>query len=240
MSQTKQTERRWSDILYNMAEGATVSDTRPMENILSEKEVLMKAAEWAEQEGALHPSYFRYKENPELLTAKVETPLLLFHPDGVLAAYKLSVINDTGTYLGSAFVRPGDSSPLDGFVVTVMQDPPASERYNRCKHLISKREAVNLIKDQFPDSKNSEPVLVNNLFLEDNPNSNSSQFWYFTVSGTGGISEYIIDGTCSDFKPIPGDVLNLKAIKTGEGSAQLMNNKRRGADGTKRNAPRVL
>lgn len=43
-----------------MVPGAPVSDVRPLPNILSEQEILLKAADYAIAEGVLDPSYDEY------------------------------------------------------------------------------------------------------------------------------------------------------------------------------------
>jgi hypothetical protein len=65
---------------HYMVPGAPVSNERPLPNVLSEQEVLLKAAEVAIAEGVLDPSYYEYQNYPALLTAKIETPILVQTP----------------------------------------------------------------------------------------------------------------------------------------------------------------
>jgi hypothetical protein len=64
---------------------------------------------------------------------------------------------------------------------------------------MTKREAIRLMKSQFPDKQISDPIAVTGLHLEDSPHSDNHEFWYFTVvdnnngrSVTETPEEYII------------------------------------------------
>jgi hypothetical protein len=68
-------EERWAIMQeYYIVPGAPVSDERPLLNVLSEQEVLLKAADYAIAKGVLDPSYYAYQNNPALMTAKIEAP----------------------------------------------------------------------------------------------------------------------------------------------------------------------
>jgi hypothetical protein len=74
----KTPEEKWAIIQANMAPNVSVSAERPLPNVLSEKEILLKATDALAKEGAFDPSRYEYKENPALLAAKIETPILLY------------------------------------------------------------------------------------------------------------------------------------------------------------------
>jgi uncharacterized protein YcfL len=75
-------EETWETVQDYMAPGATVSSERPINGILSEQEVLLRATEYASKKGMLHPSYHVYEDQPELLTAKIEAPVLIYNFTG--------------------------------------------------------------------------------------------------------------------------------------------------------------
>jgi CDP-diacylglycerol pyrophosphatase len=71
-------EEKWEIIQeYCMASDASASTESPLPNVLSEQEVLLKAADFAIAEGVLDPSYYAYQTNPALMDAKIETPILM-------------------------------------------------------------------------------------------------------------------------------------------------------------------
>jgi hypothetical protein len=219
-------EEKWAIIQDYMAPFATVSNERPMPDILSEQEVLIKAVEYAARIGALDSSYYVYKDNPELLNARIETPILLFFPDGTPVSYFLTVVDDIGETLMDAFVRPGIDVDYDLFE-TSRSGMISNKPDYLSGHYITKREAVDLIQSQFPDSIVSDPIAVRNLFLEGNPHSNNSIFWYFTVTSNDRsiettFEEYIIDSIIMGFKMILGGVSGRSAISTGNGGSPYL------------------
>lgn len=183
-----------------LADGVILDDQRPMADILSEQEVLVKAANIAYNQGVLDPSYYLYEREPALLTAKIEAPILLHSPCGEPRGYMLHAVDEDGASLMEAFVKSEENVEVENFVSTLFEPLPSGREgeYDNL-YYITKREVNQYTQRRFPDKKiKNEPVAVTNLFLEDRPHSNSQIFWYFQVedqsrSVTSVIDEYIID-----------------------------------------------
>jgi hypothetical protein len=201
---------------YFMVPDAPVSNERPLPDVLSEQEVLLKAVDYAVAEGVLEPSFYAYEETPELMYAKVEVPILITNAaTGVPDAYMLTAVDDKGSLLAEvivncATVTNGEKFEYErGFAIS-----------NLSSHRITKQETVDLIQSQFPGSTISEPMMIGNLRLEDNPYSNRGFFWYFTVddnarSAADTGEEYIIEASIFGYRSIPGGVSNRAAINRG-------------------------
>jgi hypothetical protein len=216
-------EEKW-EILeeYYLVPGVPVSNERPLPNVLSEREVLLKAADHAIVEGVLDPSYYAYQDNPALMDAKIETPILITDSvSGDPYLYLLTAVDDTGVLLAEVFVHSSANvndetfEKRRGFGI-----PEASAHY------ITKREVVGLIQSQFPDGTTREPIAVNNLRLGDNPHSHRGLFWYFTVgensrSTVETSDEYVIAAGITGYRSISGGVSNRAAINLGRGSPHL-------------------
>jgi hypothetical protein len=204
---------KWEFIQDYMVPGAPVSNTRPMPNILSEQEVLLKAMDFINKEGALDTSYYEYQNHPALLSAKIETPVLVTDAEnGEPGWYLLTAVDNDGVFLARMSVnsainaRDEEFAGLRGFALP-----------NSLYHFITKREAAELIQSQFPDSKVSEPMAIENLRLEDDPSSHMFFFWYFTVNDNARDAvdagdEYIIATFIPGYTAIPGGVSNRAAI----------------------------
>ncbi|MDR0721832.1 MAG: hypothetical protein LBF75_03415, partial [Treponema sp.] len=207
---------------YYMVPGAPVSNRRPLPNVLSEQEVLLKAADYAIAEGVLDPSYYAYQTNPALMDAKIETPILVTDSvSGDPYMYLLTAVEDTGVLLAEVFVHSSANAHDEKFEKGRGFGIPETSA-----HYITKREAVELIQSQFPDGTTREPIAVNNLRLGDNPHSHRGIFWYFTVSkntrSTGEANEeYILASGITGYRSIPGGVSNRAAINLGRGSPHL-------------------
>jgi hypothetical protein len=204
---------KWEIIQDYIVSGAPVSNERPLSNVLSEQEILIKAANYALKEGLLDTTYHAYQRNPALLSAKIETPILVTDAEnGKPGWYLLTAVDADGVLLArmsfNSAVNTGDEefAGLRGFAL-----PGISQ------HFITKREAAELIRSQFPDDTVSEPVAIENLRLDDDPYSHMFFFWYFTVGDNAGNiasarDEYIIATIIPDYKSIPGGVTNRAAI----------------------------
>jgi hypothetical protein len=216
-------EEKWTLMQEYMVPGAPVDNERPLPNVLSEREVLVKAAGYAIEEGVLDPEYYAYQDNPALMYAKIETPILITDAvTGEPYAYLLTAVDDTGVLLAAVAVNSAASTNEEfergrGFGIPVTAG-----------HYISKREAVELIKSQFPEGTASEPIAVNNLRLGTDPFSHIGVFWYFTVSEntrsvTDPCEEYIIAADIAGYRSIPGGVSNRSAIDLGQGGSPYLN-----------------
>jgi hypothetical protein len=217
-------EEKWEIMEeYYLVPDAPVSNERPLPNILSEREVLLKAADHAIAEGVLDPSYYAYQDNPMLMDAKIETPILITDSvSGDPYLYLLTAVDDTGVLLAEVFVHSSANVNDETFEKGRGFGIPETSA-----HYITKREVVELIQSQFPDGTTHEPIAVNNLRLgDDNPHSHRGIFWYFTVgensrSTVETSDEYIIAAGITGYGSIPGGVTNRAAINLGRGSHHL-------------------
>jgi hypothetical protein len=209
-------EEKWRILRdYFMVPNASVSNERPLPNVLSEQEVLLKAADVAAKEGVLDPHYYAYQNNPALKDAKIETPILLTDAaTGVPDTYLLNAVDSDGISLASISVSSaygeGEASFVRGrFISEAASNPDI--------HIITKRETTELIQSQFPDSTVSDPMVVYDIHLDDDPHSHRAMFWYFTVnetalSATGLSEEYILDVDIVGYSSIPGGISNRAAL----------------------------
>jgi hypothetical protein len=204
---------KWEIIQDHIVSGAPVSNERPLPNILSEQEILLKATNYALKEGALDTSYHAYRNHPALLSAKIETPILVTDAgNGKPGWYLLIAVDSDGVLLArmsfnsDANASDEEFAGLQGFALPGI-----------AQHFITKREAAELMRSQFPDSVVSEPMAIENLRLDDDPHSHMFFFWYFTVNDhalkiDGSGDEYIIATIIPDYKSIPGGAANRAAI----------------------------
>jgi hypothetical protein len=184
-------EEKW-DIMreHFIVPGAPVGNERPLPNVLSEQEALLKAADAAIKEGALDPSYYAYQHNPALLTAKIETPILVSDAfSGVPDRYFLNAVDANGISLALVSV----SSNRDADDASFVLGRSISWSNGSYSHLITKREAADIIQSQFPDSVVSEPMAIYNLRLGDDPQSHRVLFWYFEAGENSGTARSAAD-----------------------------------------------
>jgi hypothetical protein len=204
-----------------MVPGAPVSDKRPLPNVLSEKEVLLKAADYAIEKGVLDPAYYAYQNNPALWTAKLETPVLITNAEnGEPGSYLLTAVDDDGVFLAQVSVNSSVNASDSEFERLRMFALP-----NTANHFITKQEAAGLIQSQFPESAVSEPMLITNLRLDDR-SSHMFPYWYFTVNDNTRNAadvedEYIIAPFIPGYPGIPGGVSNRPAIDFAGGRGDL-------------------
>jgi hypothetical protein len=206
-------EEKWEIIQNYMVPGAPVSNTRPLLNVLSEQEVLLKAADYTIKKGMVDTSHPVYQPYPALLSAKIETPVLVTNAEsGEPGWYLLIATNNDGVFLARMSFKSAVNTSDDGFVGLSSFAFP-----NSANHFITKREAAELIQSQFPDSEVSEPMAIENLRLEDDLSSHMFSFWYFTVNDNARNAadagdEYVIATFIPGYPAIPGGVSNRAAI----------------------------
>lgn len=206
-------EEKWAVIREYVVPNAPVSNERPLPNVLSEQEVLIKAADYVNENGLLDPSHYAFQTYPALMTAKIETPVLLTDTEtGEPGCYTLMAVDDRGVYLAEAAFNPDVNASNTRFELGRGFAFPDST-----DHYITKREAVDLIQSQFPGSTVSGPMAITNLRLEDDSHSHRVTFWYFTVNdnarnAAGDSDEYIIAVGIPGYTSIPGGVSNRAAI----------------------------
>ena len=221
------TQETWEVIQQSMAPGAEVCSERPFSDVLSEQEILLKAVNYAHKIGAFNPAYYVYQENPALLTAKLETPVLIYYvPTGTANSYSLTAVDTDGTDLMTVYVSSSVDTDINSFehlrIIGLVNIPEQSV------HRMTKREAVHLMKSQFPDNQISDPIALSGLYLEDSPYSNNHVFWYFTVDDSNrsiaeASEEYIIASEIVGWKKISGGLSNRAAINSGDGGSPHLN-----------------
>ena len=206
-------EEKLSHIQPYMVEGAQLSAERPAPHLLSQQEVMIRAAQAMAREGYLDPAHRIYKKYPQLLTVKVAEPILVYHEyllsQGIVdGTYYVYVVDDKGIALAGIDLAPNEIV-LDEDDVIV--DNSIFIQGN-AKHLITKKEAVATFREAFPHQHVAEPIAVRIWDLEGVKYSNSYIFWYTTVSEAGrsageATAEYLL--CASVFSPPPG--LNISA-----------------------------
>jgi hypothetical protein len=214
----------WSAIEDVLAPGAKVSDVRPASNILSEKEILIKAAKFAEERGRLHSNSILFTEQPKLLTAHVEAPVFIYNflvpaeRSIEYGIYRLSAIDEKGECLMVLMVDPLITVEDNRF--ELVSGTNASFPEEIATHYITKREMIELIESQFPGQPYEGPIAVNMEF-EGEVWGNAITSWYFTVgdavsrSVDNTYAEYLIDSQVFDYRNITGGVTsNRSAIDT--------------------------
>ena len=169
-----------------MVPDAELSAERPAPHLLSQQEVMIRAAQAMAREGYLDPAHRIYKKYPQLLTVKVAEPMLVYHEyllsqgivDGTCYVY---VVDDKGIALAGIDLAPNEIV-LDEDDVIV--DNSIFIQGN-AKHLITKKEAVATFREAFPYQHVAEPIAVRIWDLEGVKYSNSYIFWYTTVTEAG-------------------------------------------------------
>jgi hypothetical protein len=223
----------WSVIEDVMAPGTEVSDIRPADNVLSEKEILLKAAKFADERGLLESDSLFLTSQPKLQTAHIETPVFIHNFLGSAeecyeyGTYLIYAVDQNGEYLANLLVRPHDNVDLTRIDIAmgvvnedVMQTSPET-----AKHFITKREAVELIESQFPGQTYEGPIAVKTEF-EGEVWGNTIVSWYFTVGDTenrsveGVYDEYLIDTSIYDYRNLTGGVTTNRSAIDNENTAK--------------------
>jgi hypothetical protein len=214
----------WAAIEDVLAPGAKVSDVRIATNVLSEKEILIKAAKFAEQRGDLYSDSIFFKEQPKLLSARVEAPIFIYSflvpADHSIdyGIYMLFAIDEKGECLRVSMVDPIITVDDKRFELVSGSNVMTPEEL--ASHYITKREAVELIEGQFPGQSYEGPIAVKMEF-EGEVWGSATISWYFTIgdiesrSVEGSYAEYLIDSQVFDYRNITGGVTsNRSAIDT--------------------------
>jgi hypothetical protein len=218
-------EEKWKILReYFLVPDAPVSNERPLPNVLSEQEILLKAADFAVKEGVLYPDYYAYQNNPALKSAKIETPILLTNAStGEPDAYILTAVDANGVSMATVIV----SSNSGGDSASFIRGRSIAEPGGAYNHIMTKREAAELIQSQFPEGEVSEPMAVSNLRLGEDPHSHRGIFWYFTVDesepargAAGSAEEYILDADIPG--NLSGGVLSNRAAIVGQGGSPYL------------------
>jgi hypothetical protein len=207
--------QKWQYIQENLAAGVELSAERPYPGVLSEKEVLLKAVDYAIGEGAGDPSYYLYEITPELLTAKIAKPVLVHNLyEGAANEYFLTAVDDEGTVWLQVLVNSSADAGQEGFeklrIFSMLNDPQYSY------HMITKAEAVNLFASAFAGKQISEPVLISGLLLNNYISPPIGEtLWYTTVRNSASdtnYEEYILQPGVIGWQNISGGISNLAAL----------------------------
>ena len=206
-------EEKLSHIQPYMVEGAGLSAERPVPHLLSQQEVMIRAAQALAKRGYLDPANHIYQEVPQLAAAKVAKPIFTY--DGnllsqgiIYGTYEAYVVDDNGVVLASTTVQA--DQVLEDEWEALMGIGLLTRGSSH--HLITKNEAVATFCEAFPHQHVAEPIAVRIWELEGVKYSNSYIFWYTTVSEAGrsageAAAEYLL--CASVVSPPPG--LNISA-----------------------------
>jgi hypothetical protein len=209
----------WPIIETVLVDGAEISDVRPDVSVLSEKEILVKAAKIASEEGYLSLSHPLYStDQPKLLNAHIETPILVHDLTVPVqdvyknSSYLLCAVDDDGESLLDVYFNPFpyivEDVQYGSIGVTPINCPPEVSQ-----HFITKREAQEIIESQFPEQQYEGPIAVRMLF-EGDVYSKSTTSWYFTIgdgssrSAMGGNDhkEYLINALVMGYRELSDKV----------------------------------
>jgi hypothetical protein len=182
---------------------------RPLPNVLSEKEVLVKAYSAMAKQGYFSLGNNMFSVEPRLLTAKIARPLMTYYFKNGWAGvtYRLYAVADNGEVLIEQDVNCIASAGEDEFLFGQSGYGNTSQEF--AYHFITEGELIDLIESQFNSPPDETPIIVK-FRLDGSPYSGSEPFWYFTV----GDVEYIVGATVFrwNITAAAGGVANHDAI----------------------------
>ena len=194
-----------SHIQPYMVEGAQLSAERPAPHLLSEQEVMIRAAEYAVQQGYLDPAHPIYEEVPELDTAKVAEPIFVCYENElqqgkVNGFYNIYTTTANGTTKIEARVFAQEIIPGG------TDNPTFGITYNQfilSKYIITKKESKNIYQNLFPGKDVSNPMAIS---IKTSVTPFFVSAWYVEVSdgsrsAGGSHEEYLLDMTVFDLPP---------------------------------------
>ena len=198
-------EEKLSLIQPYMVEGAQLSAERPAPHLLSEQEVMIRAAEYAVQQGCLDPAHPIYEEVPELATAKVAEPIFVYYGDELLQGkvngfYNIYTTTANGTTKIEARVFAQEIIPGG------TDNPTFGITYNQfilSKYIITKKESKSIYQNLFPGKDVSNPMAIS---IKTSVTPFFVSAWYVEVSdgsrsAGGSHEEYLLDMTVFDLPP---------------------------------------
>lgn len=189
-----------------MVSDAELSDERPAPDLLSEQEVMIRAAEYVVQQGYLDPAHPIYEEVPELANAKVAEPIFVYYED------ELQQGKVNGFYTLYATTKTGkvclvSSAWAQEIIPEEFSDSPDLNRGygwdSLDMNIISQKETLQIYQNIFPGKTISEPLAICTK-------TDAHQFlidaWYVEVSdgsrsAGGSHEEYLLDMTVFDLPP---------------------------------------
>ena len=205
-----------SHIQPYMVEGAELSAERPAPHLLSEQEVMIRAAEYVVQQGYLDPAHPIYEEMPELANAKVAEPIFVYYENElqqgkVNGFYNIYTTTDDRATKIEARVFAQEIIP-DG-----TDNPTFGITYNQFilpKHIITKKESKRIYQNLFPGKDVSNPMAVS---IKTSVTPFFVSAWYVEVSdgsrsAGGSHEEYLLDMTVFDLPPQQSIPTNPRAV----------------------------
>ena len=194
-----------SHIQPYMVEGAQLSAERPAPHLLSEQEVMIRAAEYAVQQGYLDPAHPIYEEVPELDTAKVAEPIFVCYENElqqgkVNGFYNIYTTTANGTTKIEARIFAQEIIPGG------TDNPTFGITYNQfilSKYIITKKESKSIYQNLFPGKDVSNPMAIS---IKTSVTPFFVSAWYVEVSdgsrsAGGSHEEYLLDMTVFDLPP---------------------------------------
>ena len=194
-----------SHIQPYMVEGAELSAERPAPHLLSEQEVMIRAAEYAVQQGYLDPGHPIYEEVPELATAKVAEPIFVCYENElqqgkVNGFYNIYTTTANGTTKIEARVFAQEIIPGG------TDNPTFGITYNQfilSKYIITKKESKSIYQNLFPGKDVSNPMAIS---IKTSVTPFFVSAWYVEVSdgsrsAGGSHEEYLLDMTVFALPP---------------------------------------
>ena len=194
-----------SHIRPYMVEGAELSAERPAPHLLSEQEVMIRAAEYVVQQGYLDPAHPIYEEVPDLASAKVAEPIFVYYENElqqgkVNGFYNIYTTTDDRATKIEARVFAQEIIP-DG-----TDNPTFGITYNQFilpKHIITKKESKRIYQNLFPGKDVSNPMAVS---IKTSVTPFFVSAWYVEVSdgsrsAGGSHEEYLLDMTVFGLPP---------------------------------------
>ena len=205
-----------SHIQPYMVEGAELSTERPAPHLLSEQEVMIRAAEYVVQQGYLDPAHPIYEEVPDLASAKVAEPIFVYYENElqqgkVNGFYNIYTTTDDRATKIEARVFAQEIIP-DG-----TDNPTFGITYNQFilpKHIITKKESKRIYQNLFPGKDVSNPMAVS---IKTSVTPFFVSAWYVEVSdgsrsAGGSHEEYLLDMTVFDLPPQQSIPTNPRAV----------------------------
>jgi hypothetical protein len=222
----------WTVIENVMVPGVEVSDVRPVDNVLSEKEILIKATKFVEERGFLESDSLFLSSQPKLQTAHIETPIFIHNFLGPAeecyeyGTYLIFAVDNNGEYLANLIVRPHENVDITRLDIAMGYSEENIMEYSPelATHFITKQEAIELIESQFPGQPYEGPIAIKTEF-EGEVWGNTIVSWYFTVgdmesrAAGGAYDEYLIDASVFDYRNLNGSVTTNRSAIDNEKTA---------------------
>jgi hypothetical protein len=209
-------EKIWKQIDDFVESDVGISDVRPLSNVMSEKESLVRAYSLLSKRGYFSPDNDMFSIAPILLTAKAARPLTIYsfgNYGWAGISFILYAVAEDGEVLIELPMRAAatlDDDELWG---------GSYSGYGRhvgflAVHYITETELIELVESQFDKPPDEKPIIIR-INLEGRKHSNATPFWYFTVDDV----EYIFGITVFNWNSViaAGGLGNHAAISGDNG-----------------------